>query len=63
MRVPVLARLLAAAIALGSLTSALGAIVTGEANDAGFVPRLVVKFKAVSDRSAQRTEDRVAQLA
>ena len=59
-----IAHLLAAAIiAAGCLTPALGMVIAGDATDAGFTPRLVVKFRTVSDRSAQRPEDRVAQLA
>jgi len=58
-----IARLFTAAVALVSVTPVIGATIVGGMTDAGFTPRLVVKFKAESNRSIQRTEDRVAQLA
>src|SRR5258708_39536038 len=54
---------LATLVVLVSVAPAPGVGMVGDASDAGFTPRLVVRFTAESEHSAQRPEDRVAQLA
>ena len=52
MRCHAVTRLLATVVALIGVMPASGAVIVGDATDAGFTPRLVVTFKA--DRSARR---------
>ena len=63
MRCHAVTRLLATVVALIGVMPASGAVIVGDATDAGFTPRLVVTFKADPERPPQRPQDHVAQLA